>query len=478
MAAPSFPEDIFFLSLTELGKKLRAKEFKAEELTRAWAERLEKLGPRYNALALSLREPAIKAAKEVDDDIKRDRWRGPLQGIPFGVKDLLAVKGHPTTWGAKPFAGQVFDEDAQVVKKLTKAGGILTGKLAMVELAGGPNYRYASASLTGPGLNPWDRGCWAGGSSSGSGAAVAAGLVPYAIGTETWGSILCPSAYCGVTGLRPSYGLVSRSGAMALSWTMDKIGPMARSAEDCAIVLQAIAGGDGTDPGSSGKSYYFAPQFARPLENIRVGYAPVDFYEWADPSARPAFDEALKAVKAMGMPMKELTLPDLPYGAIATTIIAAEAASIFEDLVKTNQVDQLADQFQAQQLREAMGTPAVEYLRAMRLRRVVQDEMRKLFLDYDVFLTPSILTPATKLDQRVDVETPPNPLPASKGLTGLMAAGNLTGMPAISLPCGFAGKLPVAISFVSRPFTEHLLVTLGMEYQKRTDWHKRRPPVS
>jgi aspartyl-tRNA(Asn)/glutamyl-tRNA(Gln) amidotransferase subunit A len=222
----SFSDDIFFLTIPELNQKLRAKEFSAVELTRAWTERLDKLGPRYNALALSLREQAIKRAKEVDGDIGRDRWRSPLQGLPYGAKDLLAVKGHPTTWGAKPFAGQVFDEDARVIRKLNSAGAVLAGKLAMVELAGGGGYRYAAASLTGPALNPWDRAYWAGGSSSGSGAAMAAGLVAYAIGTETWGSILTPAAYCGITGLRPTYGLVSRSGAMALSWTLDKIGPM------------------------------------------------------------------------------------------------------------------------------------------------------------------------------------------------------------------------------------------------------------
>src|SRR5574341_225552 len=244
---PEFSDDIFFSTIVELSAKLKAKEFSAVELARAFCDRLEKLGPRYNALALSLRERAIRHAKDVDDDLKRERYRGPLQGVSFAAKDLLSLAGSPTTWGAKPYAGQVFDYDATVLKKLDKAGAILTGKLAMVELAGGGGYRYASASLTGPGLNPWDRSRWSGGSSSGSGSAVAAGLVPFAIGSETWGSILTPSAYCGITGLRPTYGLVSRHGAMALSWTMDKIGPLCRSAEDCALVLRVIAGKDSND---------------------------------------------------------------------------------------------------------------------------------------------------------------------------------------------------------------------------------------
>src|ERR1039458_432032 len=211
--AASIPDDIFFASITEINQKLKAKEFSAVELTKAFCGRLEQLGPRSGALALSLRVPALKAAKDVDGDLKRERYRGPLQGIPFGAKDLLAYAKHPTTWGARPYAGQVFDYNATVLNRLTKIGGILTGKLAMVELAGGPSYRYASASMTGPGLNPWDPTRWSGGSSSGSGIAVAAGLVTYALGSETSGSILTPAAFCGVTGLRPTYGLASRPAA-------------------------------------------------------------------------------------------------------------------------------------------------------------------------------------------------------------------------------------------------------------------------
>src|SRR5579872_4592703 len=261
----SIPEDIFFASIVEINQKLKAREFSAVELTRAFLGRLETIGLRYNALVLSLRQQAIKEAKNVDDDMKRQRFRGPLQGIPFGAKDLLSVAKLPTTWGAKPYADQVFDYTATALKKLAKPGAILLGKLSMVELAGGPNYRYASASLTGPGLNPWDPTRWSGGSSSGSAIAVAAGLVTFALGSETSGSILTPSAFCGVTGLRPTYGLVSRHGAMALSWTLDKIGPMCRSAEDCGLVLHEIAGADSQDPATAGKSFYYAPQFTRDL---------------------------------------------------------------------------------------------------------------------------------------------------------------------------------------------------------------------
>src|SRR5277367_3337993 len=328
------PDDVFFNTISEITTKLRAKEFSAVELTRAFSDRLERLGPRYNGLALSLREQALRKAHDADGDLKRERYR-PLQGIPYGVKDLLAVRGHPTTWGAKPYAGQVFDEDALVVEKLNKAGAVLIGKLAMVELAGGGGYRFPAASLTGPGLNPWDRTRWSGGSSSGSGIATAAGLVTFALGSETSGSILTPSAFCGVTGLRPTYGLVSRRGAMALSWTLDKIGPLCRSAEDCGLVLQVIAGADEADPGTAGKSFYYAPQFARDLKEVKVGFAPVDFSERADPAARPDFAKALETVRSLGVQMQETKLPDFPYGPTISTIISSEASTIFESLIQS-----------------------------------------------------------------------------------------------------------------------------------------------
>lgn len=473
----SLSDDVFFGSISEITAKLRAREFSAVELTRAFCDRLERLGPSYNALALSLKPQAIKKAKDADDEIKRTRYRA-LQGIPYGVKDLLAVKGHPTTWGAKPYAGQVFKENAFVVDKLDKAGAVLIGKLAMVELAGGGGYRFPSASLTGPGLNPWDRSRWTGGSSSGSGAAMAAGLVAFALGSETSGSILTPSAYCGVTGLRPTYGLVSRRGAMALSWTLDKIGPLCRSAEDCALVLQVMSGADTEDPGSSGKSFYYAPQFARKPADITVGYAPVDFEEWVDPSARADFQTAVSVVKSLGVKMKEIEIPDFPYTALTGTIISGEAASIFEDFIRSGQVDQMADKRQIAGLKAALELPATEYLKAMRIRTLVQDAFRKLFVDVDVLLAPSRLTPASKITDALDRgPTPGRTPPTSRGLNGLIPAGNLAGLPALSLPCGFAERMPIAISLVGRPHYENQLIGLGRLFQNQTDWHRRRPPT-
>src|SRR5262245_7773230 len=339
----SIPADVFFASIAELSQRLKGREFSAEDLTKAFSERLQQIGPRLNALVLPLHHESIRQAKIVDGELKRERFRGPLQGIPYGVKDLLAYGGQPTTWGAKPYAGQVFDFNATVIERLKGTGSILIGKLAMIELAGGGSYRFANASLTGPTMNPWDLTRWAGGSSSGSAAAVAAGLVPFAIGSETSGSIVTPASYCGVTALRPTYGLVSRYGAMALSWTLDKIGPFARSVEDCGLILQAIAGKDGKDPGSAGKSFYYTPQYSRPVKELKIGYAPVDFGDRAEPAARAAFATALAVLKDAGAQLVEAKWPQFPYGPVLSTILSAEMGSIFEPLIASGKVDELAD---------------------------------------------------------------------------------------------------------------------------------------
>ncbi len=473
---PDFDDSIFFATVTEINARLKKKDFSAVELTRAFADRLERLGPRYNALALTLREPAIKNAKEVDDEIKRERFRGPLQGVPFGAKDLLSVRGQPTTWGAKPYSAQVFDYEATVLRKLEKTGALLIGKLAMIELAGGGGYRFPAASMTGPCLNPWDRSCWAGGSSSGSGASVAAGLVPFAIGSETSGSILTPSAFCGVTGLRPTYGLVSRYGAMALSWTMDKLGPMCRSAEDCGHVLQAIAGGDSNDPASAGKSFYYAPQFARQMKDIKVGFAPADFSDLADPAARPAFNQALGVIKEIGVPISEAKLADFPYNSLTVTIITAEGAAVFEPLIRSGKVDELADARQIAGLKGGLEIPAYEYLKALRIRAIVQQEFRKLFSQVDVIVAPARYAPASKIGDPLDRPSD-RPDPKDPGMSNLIGAGNLAGLPALSLPCGFAGNLPVALQLVGPSYSENTLLAIGREFQNRTDWHRRQPKV-
>lgn len=471
--------DTFFLGIRELNRMLTAREISAEELTRAFVDRLERLGPRYNALALTLKEQALRQAKLVDADFKHGRLRGPLQGIPYGVKDLLSYAGQPTTWGAKPYAGQVFDYSATVIEKLGGVGSVIIGKLSMVELAGGGGYSTAAASLFGPGLNPWDRTCWAGGSSSGSAAAVAAGLVPFALGSETSGSIVTPASFCGVTALRPTYGLVSRYGAMALSWTLDKIGPFAHSAEDCGLILQVIAGKDNQDPGSAGKSFYYTPQYARALKELRIGYAPPDFNERADPTARAAFQTALGVFKEAGVQLIETKLPDHPYGTVLSAVLAGEEGSVFEPLIASGKVDQLADPVQIAGLKASQDVLAKDYLKAMRVRRIIQQDVQQFFADFDALLTPGRPGPAVKVDVPLDRSSPgvwEPPPDAPPGLQGIIQMGNLAGLPALVFPCGFAGSLPVALQAVGAPFSENMLLSIGREFQSRTDWHKRRPP--
>src|SRR6202790_5307069 len=269
------PPNILFLSASELAKKIESKQISPVELTQSYLDRSEKLGPKLNAYARMLPEQAMEQATAAEKEIHHGHYRGPLHGIPYAAKDLLAVKGIPTTWGAKPYENQVFDYDATVIEHLNRVGAVLLGKASMIELAGGMNYRFASASLQGEAKNPWNTQCWTCGSSSGSGAIVAAGLAAFAIGTETWGSIICPSAFCGVSGLRPTYGRVSRYGAMALAPSLDKIGPMARSAEDCARVFAAIAGHDikdrGTVPLDKG-AFTYSPSLDLKSRQLKIGW--------------------------------------------------------------------------------------------------------------------------------------------------------------------------------------------------------------
>ncbi len=470
-------DDIFFAPIADLNARLKKHELSTVELVKAFSARLETLGPKYNALALPLTKTALNRAKDIDGELKRERYRGPLQGIPFGAKDLLSVAGHPTTWGAKPFATQVLDETATVLEKLDDTGSLLIGKLAMVELAGGGGYRLAGASLQGPSLNPWDTTRWSGGSSSGPAAAVAAGLVPYALGSETSGSIITPAAFCGVTGLRPTYGLVSRHGAMALSWTLDKIGPICHSAEDCGLVLNAIAGGDAKDPGSSGKSFYYAPQFARKPSEMKVGFAAADM-EWADPELRPVLEAAMRALRETGVNLVEVKLPDYPWGALISTIISAEGASVFESLIASDKINELADPSQIEGLKASLAIPATQYLKAMRVRSLVQKSFHELFESVDLLVAPARYGIATKISEPLDAPRTDRKDPATPGMRSLIPAANLAGLPGISFPCGFASGMPVGMQLVGPAFRENVLLALAVEFQKRTDWHTRRPPIT
>src|SRR6266699_2585860 len=303
-------EEIVYLSVSELARRIEAKKLSPVDLTQAYLDRSQKFGPRYNAYASLTPELALAQAKAAEKEIQRGHYRGPLHGIPYAAKDLLAVKGLPTTWGAKPYANQVFDYNATVIEHLHGVGAVMIGKASMIELAGGMGYRFASASLQSEAKNPWDTTCWTCGSSSGSGAIVAAGLAAFAIGTETWGSIICPSGLCGRTGLRPTFGRVSRWGAMALSYSMDKIGPMGRTADDCALVLAAIAGHDARDRSSlpnAEAAFHDSPP-SNPARPLRIGWL-TNAWEKPEPDVAAAAEPAIAVLKAHGSQVADAQLP-------------------------------------------------------------------------------------------------------------------------------------------------------------------------
>ena len=449
-----------------LAERLRARTLSPVRLTELALDRLERHGPRLNAVVTLMRDSALREARAAEAEIARGRYRGPLHGIPYGAKDLVATKGVPTTWGAEPYREQVFDHDATVVTRLREAGAVLCAKLAMVELAGGMGYDHPDAAFTGPGLTPWNTGFWSGGSSSGPGSAVAAGLVPFAIGSETSGSILTPSAFSGVTGLRPTYGLVSRHGAMALSWTLDKLGPMARTADDCALVLAAIAGPDDADPSSAGRRFEWKPVVPR---RVRV-MVPRGSVEKVQPAVRANFDAALVALGDAVTVTRDVPFPDLPWGPAVGAIVSAEGASAFLDLIESGGVSRLRCPADRTGAYSGLLLPAVDYLQAMRLRRPMREAIARVFESYDVIATPTRATVAYPIASFASA------YPGISGGPGVIPAGNLVGAPAIALPTGFGENgLPTSLSFMGAPFSEGLLASLGTAYQGRTDWHTRRP---
>ena len=459
-------DNLAFASLTVLGAKLRAGDVSSVEITRFFLERLEKYGPTYNCVVTITRGLALEQAKKADAELKAGRDRGPLHGIPYGAKDLLATKGIPTTWGCAPYKNRIIDHDATVIKKLRDAGAVLAAKLSMVELAGGMGYRQANASLTGPGRNPWKPSQWSGGSSSGSGSAVAAGLVPFAIGTETWGSITTPASYCGLSGLRPTYGRVSRAGAMALSWTLDKIGPMCHDAHDCGLVLDAIAGPDPDDLSASERPYKYPPADASGPYKFAVLKKGV---ERAQPEVRENFERALDIFKKLG-PIDEIELPDLPFGPVASGVLAAEMASAFEEMVASGLVFELTAPEDKIGGFARQSVLATDYLRAQRIRT-------KLCRALDTWLAPydAILTVPTS-EAAPTAEGPFGGNTSSKSMGG---PGNVCGTPAIVLPTGRTKDgLPTAIQLDGRAYSENRLLALAIAFQNATAWHHEHPEVT
>jgi aspartyl-tRNA(Asn)/glutamyl-tRNA(Gln) amidotransferase subunit A len=466
-------EDVLWLSVRELGERIRKRQLSPVDLTAAYLARSQRLGPHLNAYATLLAEAAMDQAEAAERDLAAGRYRGPLHGIPYAAKDLLAVRGAPTGWGARPYDGQTFDADATVVRRLREAGAILLGKAAMIELAGGMGYRTAAASASGPARNPWNLECWTCGSSSGSGAVVAGGLAAFALGSETWGSILCPSAYTGSSGLRPTYGRVSRHGAMALSWSLDKLGPMARSADDCGLVLAALAGHDAQDPASLPEAearFQWPPRATRRRpEPLRVGWLTNPWSRYG-PGVEAAVQAAAAVLRHAGARVEDAQLPDGPWETAAVVIIQAEGAAAFQDLIASGRVADLADPLGRIGGYIAEQVPASDYVRAQRLRGVLQRRMENLFEPFDVLAAASLPVTATRLPDNLE-----EVLAFSDPLGGI---GNLCGLPGISVPCGFGPDgLPVGIQFVGRALDDGAVLRAATLFQQHTDWHRRHPEV-
>jgi len=439
-------EDLAFWPVTSLAPLLKAKKVTSTDLTKMYLERLKQFSPKLNCVITLTGDLALDQAKRADAELRRGRYRGPLHGVPWGAKDLLATKGIPTTYGAEPYQKQVLDYDATVVERLEKEGAVLVAKLSMGALAMGGLW-FGGMTKT-----PWDMERTSSGSSAGSASATAAGLVGFSIGTETLGSIISPSIRCGVTGLRPTYGRVSRHGAMALSWTLDKIGPICRSVEDCALVLQAIHGPDGRDASVVSAPFDWNPKLG--LKGLRVGVVQKDFDSLKD-EEKKIYERALADLHKAGVVTKPVVLPELDTSPIRT-ILNAEGAAAFDDLTRNGGVDQLKDQGAGawpNTFRSSRLIPAVEYIRAFRARTLQMAAMDKFFADWDVLVGHAYAGP-------------------------LMSISNLTGHPQIVVPCGFHNKLPYGLVFTGKICREGDPMRVAMAYQQATDWHLQRPVLS
>lgn len=466
-------EEVLFLPFSEIAKRIESRKVSPVDLTKAYLDRSEKLGPKLNAYAQLTPDIAMAQAEAAEKEIGRGHYRGLLHGIPYAAKDLLAVKGVPTTWGAKPYTNQVFDYDATVIEHLRRTGAVLLGKAAMIELAGGMGYRFASASLQGEAKNPWNTGCWTCGSSSGSGAIVAAGLAGFAIGTETWGSIICPSAFCGVSGLRPTYGRVSRYGAMALCNSMDKIGPLARSAEDCARVFAAIAGHDFRDRSTlpiDTAAFTYSPSMELNAKPLRLGWL-TNAWKKPEPAVERIVDSAGAVVRKYFPTMKHVALPEGPFEDAAAIVIAVEGSASFRELIRSGKVSELADPLGkvAGYVNEQIS--GADYVRALQIREILQRHMTELFDSVDVLVSASQPVAATPLKTNLETD-----LAFSDPLGGI---GNLCGLPALSIPCGLTDKgLPVGLQFVAKAGNDEAVIRVGRTIQQHTTWHRKHPKVA
>jgi len=444
---PETSEEIAFLTVEELSQLIRNGDLTSVELTQIYLDRLRKYGDTLHCVVTITENLALEQAERADREIAQGNYRGPLHGIPYGVKDLLAVEGYKTTWGAMPYREQIIDQTATVVKKLEEAGAVLVAKLSMGALAMGDIW------FGGVSRNPWNPEQGSSGSSAGSASATSAGLVGFSLGTETLGSIVSPSTRCGVTGLRPSFGRVSRTGAMALSWSMDKIGPICRSADDCALVFDVIRGSDGIDNTVVDKAFNY--NFNADIKNLKIAYLKDEFR--GDYENRENDLEVLSVFNRMGVDLipVEMNFEDIPLSSLRI-ILYAEAAAAFDELTRTGLDSLLTAQDEwswPNTFRAARFIPAVEYIQANRYRTLLMEEMGKLMKDYDVLITPSF-----------------------RGNQLLVT--NLTGHPCVVVPNGFNEEnSPASICFIGRLYDEASILLAASKYQEATGFDEMHPPL-
>lgn len=444
---PENRTQLAFFTIPQLASLLQNRKISSVELTRFFIDRIKTHDSKLHSVITLTEDLAMEQARKADEEIREGKIRGILHGIPYGVKDLLAVKGYPTTWGAEPYRNQVIDLTATVVQKLEDQGAVLIAKLVSGSLARGDVW------FGGKTLNPWDLTQGATGSSAGSGAATSAGLVPFAIGTETLGSITSPSARTGITGLRPTYGRVSRYGVMSLSWSMDKIGPMARSAEDCAIVFQAIYGKDEHDPSTNEIPFNYSGKSE--VKHLKVAFLQKDIEKDTTASGRN-MQASLEVFREMGLELTPIELPEkYPYESF-DIILRAESGAFFDELVRSGEVDLMVEQHEgsrANSLRQSRFIPAVEYLQANRVRSMLIEEIHKLFGDFDVIIAPA------------------------SGSRQLLIT-NLTGHPALSIPNGLDEKgRPTSLTLLGNLYQEGKILELAKAFQEITEFEESHPPL-
>ena len=459
-------DDLCYKSVAELSREIESGKLSPVELTKAYLARIEAYEPKLNAIITSLPELALSKAREAEEEIRRTGPRSPLHGIPYGVKDLFDTKHIRTTWGSSIFADRVPDRDATVVEKLDAAGGILAAKLAMSEFAGGSTRSHL---LEYP-HNPWKLDRTTMGSSTGSGAATAAALIGFSLGTETGGSIIYPSASCGITGLRPTYSRVSRFGCMSLSWSLDKVGPMARTAFDCGLILEAIAGQDSQSKLSGGRNFQFRKT---PLENTGEKIALVGAeFERAPAPNQKIFENALKIFQNLGFELEEIVLPDRPYREVYKTTDYAEAGTFFKALYDDKRIARMFTASRRAHFLADSMLPASDYIKAQRIRQMITQESDELLTRYRALIAPTRIKGAGLIKAK---KNSPDSLPG-QGKEHLMRLSNLAGLPGISIPCGFDKEgMPLALHLVGSAWDEQGIIDIATAFQKETDFHLKRP---